>query len=103
VANSGTLVIGSGPEPPFLSPKVDLDSLPRGAVQACRWPGGVPGGAETKVPSGSLTNGWTTIKLNNLTVGATVRVRAHVTDRAGNQGTSSVATMQIQSVSNPWW
>ncbi len=56
---------------------------------------------ETGYTSGTLVNGFVAIPVA-LTATGTYRVRARVTDTAGNEGTSNVATFTIGTVSNPW-
>jgi YD repeat-containing protein len=55
---------------------------------------------ESNYASGTLTNGTATIKLPNLTAGTTVQVRGRLNDQAGNQGTSNVVSMTIQTATS---
>ncbi len=58
-----------------------------------------PGDAD--YASGTLVNGFAAIPLPMSATG-TYRVQAHVTDTAGNQGTSSAATFTITTAGSPW-
>ncbi len=58
-----------------------------------------PGDAD--YASGTLVNGFAAIPLPMSATG-TYRVQAHVTDTAGNEGTSSAATFTITSAGSPW-
>src|SRR5262249_7586714 len=51
---------------------------------------------ETNYASGTLTNGVAAITLPALSI-ATVGIRARVSDKAGNEGTSSTSTVVVQS------
>jgi RHS repeat-associated protein len=52
---------------------------------------------ETGAVTGILTNGAGMLSLGTVSVGNTVRVRARVTDLAGNQGTSGVSSVEVIS------
>jgi RHS repeat-associated protein len=63
--------------------------------------GSFTGLGETGYKTATLTNGFASIAVA-LSSAGTYRIRARVTDLAGNQGTSSVQTFTIGSVSSPW-
>jgi hypothetical protein len=52
---------------------------------------------ETGAVTGILTNGAGMLSLGTVSVGNTVRVRARVTDTAGNEGTSGVSSVEVVS------
>jgi len=52
--------------------------------------------------TGTLQNGQATITLPPLSALGTYSMRARVSDRAGNQGTSTTVSTQIIIVTNPW-
>ncbi len=56
---------------------------------------------DTGYATGTLVNGFAAISLPMSATG-TYRVRARVTDTAGNQGTSSAATFTITTAGSPW-
>jgi hypothetical protein len=59
-------------------------------------------GGELGYATGNLADGQATIKLPSLSSTGTYRVRARVTDLAGNEGTSSAATFTVSAAGSPW-
>jgi RHS repeat-associated protein len=84
----------------------DLNGLPDGTAVALdvdlNGDGLFTGPGETGYASGTLHAGAATITLPLLPGTGTYQLRARVTDRAGNQGTSAVQTLQVGTVSSPW-
>jgi YD repeat-containing protein len=82
----------------------DLNGLPNGTpvtLDVYNYPSGTPVGTYTN--AGVLTDGVASFRVpTTLTVNNTYTLKAQVTDRAGNVGTSSGVNVQITTVSNPW-
>jgi RHS repeat-associated protein len=83
----------------------DLNGLPNGTTVTLdvdtNNDGNFTDPGETGYASGSLTDGAATITLPTLPGLGTYTLEARVTDRAGNQGTSATATLQVVS-NTPW-
>jgi RHS repeat-associated protein len=84
----------------------DLNSLPNGTSVAIdvdkNNDGNFTDAGETGYATGTLTDGHVTLTLPALPGTGTYPMRARITDLAGNQGTSAVVTMTVNTVSNAW-
>jgi RHS repeat-associated protein len=79
----------------------DLNGLPNGTTVTLDLTHN--GTTTSSYATGSLTDGHTTIKLPSLAAGTgTYTLTGHVTDLAGNIGTSTVATFVVSNNPSPW-
>jgi RHS repeat-associated protein len=84
----------------------DLNGLPNGTTVTIdvdkNNDGNFTDAGESGYATGTLKDGFATIKLPSLAGTGTYPMRARVTDLAGNQGTSSTVNVQVTTVGSPW-